>query len=436
MASRVHPLAAPRGAAPSAAGDWTWRHAPVVAAAMIVVIAVRLHELVPATAVFAPALLLTFGGTGLVLSRTSRGARQRMLRHPLARLTLAYWLFMILTMPFALWPGLSVGNIRYFLPGVALVVTTLLCAPERRTVHMLQRTLVFATVIYAAYVRLFGRVFGEGRLEAGIGMYDSNDMAALFALAFPLALGLARSERGAVRVAAAISAVLFVMLILASGSRGGLIGLGAGAAVFAFGMRGTIRAVAVGSFAVGLVGLSIFSPAFNERLSSITDLEDDYNLTHEVGRKAVWTRGGGYILDNPLLGVGVGNFPIAEGDWFEEFYHGTRGAKWSNAHNAYIQAYAELGIIGGSLFVALLVYGMRRSWRLWRGVRLQQGGIAHRPEFFASLAAFMVCGVFLSHAYFLPLLALLGIIASADRLVPPAAAVPRNGGAARFAPVR
>jgi O-antigen ligase len=414
-----------------AVGGPTWRFTPIVAVAMIAIVAVRLHELVPVTRFLAPALLMTFAGTGLVLWHSSRAAKRGMLAHPLARLVVAYWLFMILTVPFALWPGQAAGTVRYFMPGVALVVTILLCAPDRRTLLLLQGGLVGTTALYGLYVRLYGRTSGD-RLEAGLGMYDSNDMAALLALAFPLSVGLYRMNRGWARAAAAVAAVLFCVLIIASGSRGGLIGLAAGAMVLVMGMKGPKRAAALAMLALVTVGLWTWSPSFQERVTSITNLEDDYNLTHEYGRKAVWARGRGYIRDNPVLGVGVGNFPIAEGDFFEEHYEGTRGGKWSNAHNAYVQVYAELGLIGGSIFVGLLLFGALRSLRLWRGVRMAGGGRLHAPEYLASLAAFAVCAYFLSHAYFLPLLALLGIIATADRICAIVAPAPSR---ARRAPI-
>ena len=41
--------------------------------------------------------------------------------------------------------------------------------------------------------------------------------------------------------------------------------------------------------------------------------DSDYNHTSETGRMQIWSRGIGYMLANPLLGVGPGNFPSAEG---------------------------------------------------------------------------------------------------------------------------
>jgi putative inorganic carbon (hco3(-)) transporter len=399
-------------AAPAAAVPG-WSGAAVVAVLMIVVIAVRLHELVPGLALIKPGLLAAFGGTGLILYHSSAAGRSALLRHPLFRLTMFYWLFIIVTVPFAMWQGLAVGTVQYFLPGVALVMAILLCRPENRSLVVLQAGFVAAAAVFAIYAKLFGRVL-DGRLAPGIGMYDSNDMAAIMGLTFPLAVGLFMKQRGALRLLGIGAGLLLAAVVLASGSRGGMLGLGAGAVVLALGLKGPGRVLALAAFVITAAAMWTFSPSFNERMSSLTSLETDYNATDEVGRKAVWARGRQYIRDNPAFGVGAGNFPVAEGRYFDLTYQGMRGGKWSSAHNAYVQAYAELGVVGGTIFVALLLYGVRVGWRLWRGVR-RAAGFAHRPEFLASLCAFMVSAVFLSHAYFLPLMALLGLMALAER---------------------
>jgi putative inorganic carbon (hco3(-)) transporter len=385
-----------------------------IALLLMVVVAVRLHELLPVIRVVKPALLATFGGLAVLLAVYPARLKNAVFRHPLMRLVLAYWGFMLVTAPLALYPGRAVGFVQFFLPGVVLVAAILYCPPTWRSLARLQAGLVVAAAIYALYVQVYGRMTMSGRLSAGVGMYDSNDMASLLALSMPLALGLARTRKGVRGLGFAAAALLFILVVVASGSRGGGLALGAGAVVYVLGMRGSRRLVAIVVLAAGTMALWSYSPSFAERMSTLTNLEEDYNTHHEYGRKAVWERGRQYIRENPVIGVGAGNFPIREGQWFDEMYYGTRGGKWSTAHNSYVQAFAELGAIGGGLFVALLLYGVLRSWRLWRGIRLRNGVVVHRPELLASLAAFAVGGYFLSHAYYMPMLGVLGLIALAD----------------------
>jgi O-antigen ligase len=400
----------------AAASPGAWHGTSTIALLLIILAAVRLHELVPAISVVKPTLLVTLGGMVLLWVNTTAAARAAVLRQPLTLLLLAYWTFMLVTVPFALYPGLAFRTVQYFLPAVALLVAILLCRGDAATILKLQIGFVAATAAYAVYARMFGRLIGDGRLAPGTGMYDSNDMAALLGLVFPLAAGLFRSTRGMQRAMAAGAAVLIVFVVLASGSRGGILGLGAGAVVFTLGIKGSRRLVALAILASATAVIWTYSPGFKERMSTLTNLEDDYNTYDRYGRKEVWKRGRQYIREHPVIGVGAGNFPIAEGDYFAVLYAGMRGAKWSNAHNAYVQTFAELGVVGGSIFVGILLVAVRYSLRLWRGVRLRTGVWLHRPELLAGLCAFMVSAVFLSHAYFIPLIALVGMIGLAERI--------------------
>jgi len=76
-------------------------------------------------------------------------------------------------------------------------------------------------------------------------------------------------------------------------------------------------------------------------------------------RKEVAIRGLGYMMRNPLTGIGVDNFAKAEGllsDRAIEFKEGASdvGVKWSAAHNSFIEAAAEMGIPGLILFCSLV----------------------------------------------------------------------------------
>jgi O-antigen ligase len=75
----------------------------------------------------------------------------------------------------------------------------------------------------------------------------------------------------------------------------------------------------------------------------------------ETARWELWKTGMGIMMRNPILGVGAGNFAVAEG---ETHAHG----KWTAPHNSYIQIGAELGLGGLALFMFLL-YRTVRNYR-------------------------------------------------------------------------
>jgi hypothetical protein len=119
-----------------------------------------------------------------------------------------------------------------------------------------------------------------------------------------------------------------------------------------------------------------------------------------------------------VLGVGAGNFYIADGAGKQE--QGLTG-KWSTAHNAYLQAYVELGIPGGTVYIVMLLAGAAFALPLWGPQRRRRGRsppvTLYRPEYLASMAAYSAGAYFLSHAYFTPLFVLLGMIALSVEVV-------------------
>lgn len=387
-----------------------WPHAMTVAALIVATVGLRVHENVPYLAVIRPAALVAYGGGLVLLTRSSGEALRAVLRDPTMRVVGAYFLWITGTAPFALWPGLAIGMLQIGPPILILVGALLLCAPDR--VHMDESALAFCASAAALGALALG--LRETLIDAGTerlsaqGSLDANDLAAAMAMAFPFAAGLA--VRGGFRrrmLGVAIAGVCMLAVVRA-GSRGGTMALGVGALVFTLGLKGAKRFGVIAALAVAaFVTWNVAPEGFKNRMASATG--EDYNYTEYSGRKQIWARGRGYLVEHPVAGVGAGNFPVAEGDYAAAL---GRPAKWSAAHNAYLQAFVELGVVGGGLFVALLALSFRRSWHLWRG---KGGPDWHRPEYIAGMIAFCTSAYFLSHAYFYPLFALCAAIALADR---------------------
>jgi O-antigen ligase len=129
-------------------------------------------------------------------------------------------------------------------------------------------------------------------------------------------------------------------------------------------------------------------------------------------RVELWKRGVGFFLAAPLTGVGVGAFEVAEGR-----SHGGSGA-WMTAHNSFVQLGAELGVFGFTLFLALIVLGIRDARRVVRAAKRDARlrpltWVARAVEM--SLYAYVVEGFALSQAYS-PMLYFLIAVAVALRL--------------------
>jgi O-antigen ligase len=364
-----------------------------------------------------PVFTLTIVSFLMLFSNTSAAVRTAALNDPQTKRIIAYIVFIAATAPLAVWMGPAVGTAKGLVPAALFFVGFLLVPPRREVLDRLQLAFVALVLFFSAYAQVFGSSW-NGRLSSPGGSFDSNDMASLMAMAFPLAAGLlARAVPGRARWLALAAVVTLALGVIASGSRGGTLALVAGVIVFAAAMKGERGVVVVMALVMGGAVAWLTAPdSFRERMVSITSLENDYNYTHETGRKAVWARGRQYWRENFIIGLGANNFPMAEGDYYTE---SERRGKWSQAHNAYIQAFAELGTIGGGIFVAILLGAARSVLPMWRPKRTDAAPRAppfERPEILASLVAFAVGAYFLSHAYFNPTYTLLGLAALAARI--------------------
>jgi O-antigen ligase len=410
--------------AKSASARWAeqagyWIKAPHAVLFMCAVVAVRIHEFFPGISVFKPVLTGSIGGMILLSQRTHKSIRQALPKSPLSKVVFLYFGFVLLSIPLSLYQGGAFLQARSLLPGILLFAAFLLSPPTRENLDRLQFGYVVLVLFFAAYSQFFGRSWG-GRLISLSGSYDSNDVSSLLAIGLPLSIGvLMRTKGGRERTGAVLAVIALVLGVIATASRGGTLAMVGGLLVFVVGLRGSARVIAPVVMAMVGAVFWVTAPAqFRERMNSLTRLENDYNLTQSEGRKAVWARGRGYIKQYPILGVGAGNFYIADGANKQD--KGLTG-KWSTAHNAYLQAYVELGIPGGTVYVLMLLTGALFAFRLW--APRQPGRIRgppeplYRPEYLASLATYAVAAYFLSHAYFTPIFVILGMVALATRIV-------------------
>ena len=176
-----------------------------------------------------------------------------------------------------------------------------------------------------------------------------------------LAAALAFALRGkpVLRLVTAIAVPLCVFAVFLTLSRGGLVALGASliAAVVMAGRRRRRRPRRSRAAAVrrgrGLL----------RRLRVRVEARDRIlEVEGGTGRTDIWTVGWRMVEDQPLRGVGAGNFPIASIHYLLE-----PGALLRDdfivdnpkvAHNTYLNVLAELGVVGLALFLAVIAFSL------------------------------------------------------------------------------
>ncbi len=218
---------------------------------------------------------------------------------------------------------------------------------------------------------------GETRIRS-VGIFnDPNDLALAMLIVIPF-LFVAGSEASMGKKLRALALAMAGPLLLAffyTNSRGGMLGIATGLVVIAlrrFGARvGPIVIVA------GLAGVAALGS------SRMTDIDADEDSAQ--GRIQAWGEGLEMLKSQPLTGVGY--------DRFTEYH-------FLAAHNSFVQALAELGLFGGSVFIGMVFWyfeSLRRVGRLEPVGRPPLRGWL--TGFLAMGAGFFVAACFLSRQY-------------------------------------
>jgi O-antigen ligase len=193
-------------------------------------------------------------------------------------------------------------------------------------------------------------------------------------------------------------------------SRGGFIGLLVGGGIIFF-KAFKKRKLVAGLLLAGATVIFIFltPQGYWERMSTIVEPGDDYNISSPAGRIEVWKKGLQFMIENPLTGVGIGNFTTAEG-----LSHKDVGGKWSTAHNSFIQIGGELGV-GGLILFILLFYYLFKSLR--RIISKDPKIKTLKESLEVSLIGYITGGFFLSQAYSMVLYLIIGMTVALNYVV-------------------
>jgi len=252
--------------------------------------------------------------------------------------------------------GAAIDATTRYLPNAMLFLIVFAGVRTRKQLLWVVGSLVVGAVVAAVY----GMVAGAPQDDPGrVAIGNANETAASLVMGGTLAAALAFTLRGkpVLRLLTAIAVPLCVFAVFLTLSRGGLVALGA-SLVAAIVVAGRRRGVVLGVAAAAVLATIIYFGAFAsvEARGRILELEGG------TGRTDIWTVGWRMAQDQPLLGVGAGNFPVASIHYLLE-----PGALMRTdfivdnpkvAHNTYLNVLAELGLVGLALFLAIVALPM------------------------------------------------------------------------------
>lgn len=411
-------------ARPNAISDRRWDPLLACLAVFLLIAVGRTHQLIPGLDVFRPGLIA--GGLALLLFLTDSRPQRRVatvLRFPATRLLLGFLACVALSVPGALYQGLAFGVlVGSFVKSVAMFVLLVGAVRGFRDVERLAGVYFVGVAFYAVVV--LANVGGGDRWgEANRVYYDANDFATLAVTAVPIGLYFAGTTRPlGQRLMGALGLGPLAAAFVSTGSRGGFLAMLVVGALILVRLR-AIKAIwrVLGAGALAAILVITATDEYWEDIRSLGNLQEDYNLRGEEGRIQVWKRGLGYVLQRPLFGVGVGNFPVAEGTISPLAERGRLGRhlKWSAAHNSYVQVIAELGILALAVFLVMLrrtFDSLARVTRLPGATRSGRGPPQLAQALQASLLGFLTGAFFLSLAYAEMLYALMALAVALQKI--------------------
>lgn len=236
----------------------------------------------------------------------------------------------------------------------------------------------FAATV-AAYPSLLVNISGMTLLRASGPFPDPHMFSYYVGMAAPLAFSLYFWDRSWRWL---LVGILLLIADLLSFSRGGYIGLMFSIGVVVAGLFWSSlfslrRALLLCGIIAAVLILGVSTPLGTRFLSSFSS--DDGSNTE---RLRLWQEALVHIGERPLLGVGLGNYPllVKPGAGYREPIY---------AHNLFLDIALELGIVGLSLFLGFVGLVARSLFRVFSKTR-DQGALF----LLASLA------VFLGHSFF------------------------------------
>ena len=302
------------------------------------------------------------------------------------------------------WPGGAVERFLGLVPAMTALVLVAQACRSPRNCRWIMWLLCLASLVLSIHgieqVKLGHGWTGMPTVENGriqyVGIFsDPNDLAMLFVMSIPMALLMA-GRGGLLGLRRlfwwALAATLLYGVYLTD-SRGAFLAVMAMAGVWLWLRKGLLIAGAMG--AAGMTVLLMLPTRMQEL---------DAGESSAYGRIETWYDGIQMFIEHPLLGVGVGNFTEHT---------------WLTAHNSFVLVLAETGIVGYTLWLAMVVYCFLMPIMVLR-LPADAGSEEYQPlwtqerrvamTLLISQVGFYACAFFLSRSYVILLYILLGLV--------------------------
>ena len=231
------------------------------------------------------------------------------------------------------------------------------------------------------------------RIEGLVGgMFGNpNDLATALNILLPFAVALTGSSKGLARLFFLGCAAILTVGVLVTLSRGGFLGLMAtgGVLLWKLGRGRRLKTILATGLICGIL-FAVLPGGYGARIATIFDNEQDKTGSAQQ-RRELMERAASIAISRPIVGVGMGNFHIYS-------------ISEKEAHNAYLEIAAELGVMGLIAYLIVILAPLRSLRRIERQTRDMRSkseremyGLSVCIQ--AAFIAYIVCSFFASIQY-------------------------------------
>jgi O-antigen ligase len=369
--------------------------------------------------------LVLLAGVPAIFLAILGGGLPRVLQHTGARYWFAFLGFMALSVLFSSWRGESA---QVFSTYVTTDFPTLLLLGGMIVTWKECKRVVWALALSAVSTIGMQSLFASAtsaRLAFNWGTIgNANDYAAHLILLLPFLLCVVLTPSAKVLKLAAMGLlVLGLFVVLKTGSRGGLIAIGAGMLMILVRGSGRVRWILGCTAPLVLLGLVSYLPStvtarYGDIFGNANKIVEDTTGAEESlnARRYLLVASLEFTLHHPLFGVGPGTFSDNEGA--AKVATGGHG-QWQETHNSYTQISSEVGIPAVLCYLVAILYTFLTLNRIIVTSRRQNIPVLAATAFCCMLSLTTICiaMLFLSLAYRFYLPALSGLAFALDRVM-------------------
>jgi O-antigen ligase len=327
----------------------------------------------------------------------------RVLTVPIVKPAICFLSLAIISIAFSVYKSQSLNQVY----GVIVsLMSFVLLVKVTQTLDDLERLFKGLTVAAGglALATIFSYSGGRAQINSN---FDPNDLAYGLVSILPMirVLGMTATKRRSLFNGMVVATIIAVLL---TGSRGGVLALVVEVLLLVafplgFAKNGGLKRFHLGRFVIVIAVIAALCAAMwgflpmeaRERAATLLELQNDYNMTSSKdGRTEIWRLDIAAVWQRPI-GYGLGS---------SEYVNGLIGGHYRAPHNVFVQSFVELGIPGLTLFVLSYLVTFWRTGKVSRLGKSGAEGSGAKAALYAralrvGLAANLVAGFFLSHAY-------------------------------------